>query len=107
MYDIDRLINYYEFPSLNAPYYHGDVMVDTIDALNELKVAESTISMIPEILAQLPEEDEMSEILEMLNQALKLNKAEMITQLKEVISMVEDKSFEFMQRSEHAAECAK
>ena len=106
-YDIDKLIEFYNFPLLQCPYYHGDVTRDTIDALEDARTNEANLSMLPEILAQLPEEDELCEIIDTLTDALDMKKEDMRDQIKKVIEMLEQKNYEFMQRAEHAMECAK
>lgn len=106
-YDIDKLIEFYNFPLLQCPYYHGDVTRDTIDALEDARTNEANLSMLPEILAQLPEEDELCEIIDMLTDALDMKKEDMRDQIKKVVEMLEQKNYEFMQRAEHAMECAK
>ena len=106
-YDIDKLIEFYNFPLLQHPYYYGDVMRDTIDALEDARTNEANTSMLPEILAQLPEEDELCEIIDTLTDALNMKKEDMRDQIKKVVKMLEYKQHEFMQRAEHAMECAK
>ena len=106
-YDIDKLIEFYNFPLLQCPYYHGDVTRDTIDALEDARTNEANLSMLPEILAQLPEEDELCEIINTLTDALDMKKEDMRDQIKKVVEMLEQKNYEFMQRAEHAMECAK
>lgn len=107
VYDIDKLIEFYNFPLLQCPYYHGDVTRDTIDALEDARTNEANLSMLPEILAQLPEEDELCEIIDTLTDALDMKKEDMRDQIKKVVEMLEQKNYEFMQRAEHAMECAK
>lgn len=106
-YDIDKLIEFYNFPLLQHPHYHGDVTRDTIDALEDARTNEANLSMLPEILAQLPEEDELCEIIDTLTDALSMKKDDMKEQIKKVIEMLEQKNYEFMQRAEHAVECTK
>lgn len=106
-YDIDKLIEFYNFPLLQCPYYHGDVTRDTIDALEDARTNETNLSMLPEILAQLPEEGELCEIIDTLTDALSMKKEDMRDQIKKVVEMLEQKNYEFMQRAEHAMECAK
>ena len=106
-YDIDKLIEFYNFPLLQCPYYHGDVTRDTIDALEDARTNEANLSMLPEILAQLPEEDELCEIIDTLTDALSMKKEDMRDQIKKVVEMLEQKNYEFMQRAEHAMEHAK
>lgn len=106
-YDIDKLIAFYDFPLLQSAHYHGDVTRDTIEALTDSRDNDLRAGNIPEILAQLPEEDELCEIIDTLIDALKMNKEDMKEQIKKVIEMLEQKNYEFMQRSEHAMECAK
>lgn len=106
-YDINKLIEFYNFPLLQCSYYHGDVTRDTIDALEDARTNEANLSMLPEILAQLPEEDELCEIIDTLTDALSMKKEDMKEQIKKVIEMLEQKNYEFMQRMEHAVECAK
>ena len=106
-YDIDKLIEFYNFPLLQHPYYYGDVTWDTIDALEDARTNEANLSMLPEILAQLPEEDELCEIIDTLTDALSMKKEDMRDQIKKVIEMLEQKNYEFMQRAEHAVECTK
>ena len=106
-YDIDKLIEFYNFPLLQCPYYHGDVTRDTIDALEDARTNEANLSMLPEILAQLPEEDELCEIIDTLTDALDMKKEDMRDQIKKVVEMLEQKNYEFMQRAEHAVECTK
>ena len=106
-YDIDKLIEFYNFPLLQHPYYHGDITRDTIDALEDARTNEANLSMLPEILAQLPEEDELCEIIDTLTDALDMKKEDMRDQIKKVVEMLEQKNYEFMQRAEHAMEHAK
>ena len=106
-YDIDKLIEFYNFPLLQHPHYHGDVTRDTIDALEDARTNEANQSMLPEILAQLPEEDELCEIIDTLTDALNMKKDDMREQIKKVIEMLECKQHELTQRAEYAVECTK
>lgn len=106
-YDIDNLIEFYNFPLLQHPYYHGDITRDTIDALEDARTNEANLSMLPEILAQLPEEDELCEIIDTLTDALNMKKEDMEEQIKKVVEMLEQKQHELTQRAEYAMECAK
>lgn len=106
-YDIDKLIEFYNFPLLQHPHYHGDVTRDTIDALEDARTNEANMSMLPEILAQLPEEDELCEIIDTLTDALNMKKDDMREQIKKVIEMLECKQHELTQRAEYAVECTK
>lgn len=106
-YDIDKLIEFYNFPLLQHPHYHGDVTRDTIDALEDARTNEANMSMLPEILAQLPEEDELCEIIDTLTDALNMKKDDMKEQIKKVVKMLEYKQHELTQRAEYAVECAK
>ena len=107
VYDIDKLIEFYNFPLLQHPYYHGGVTRDTIDALEDARTNEANLSMLPEILAQLPEEDELCEIIDTLTDALNMKKEDMRDQIKKVVEMLEQKNYELTQRAEHAVECTK
>lgn len=100
-------MNFITFRFYSAPHYHGDVTRDTIDALEDARTNEANLSMLPEILAQLPEEDELCEIIDTLTDALSMKKDDMKEQIRQVIEMLEQKNYEFMQRAEHAMECAK
>lgn len=106
-YDIDKLIAFYDFPLLQSAHYHGDVTRDTIEALADSRNNAGKLDMMSEILAQLPEEDELCEIIDTLTDALEMKKEDTKEQIKKVIEMLEQKNYEFMQRSEHAMECAK
>lgn len=106
-YNIDKLIEFYNFPLLQHPHYHGDVTRDTIDALEDARTNEANLSMLPEILAQLPEEDELCEIIDTLTDALRMKKEGMREQIKKVTEMLEYKQHELTQRAEHAVECTK
>lgn len=106
-YDIDKLIEFYNFPLLQHSHYHGDVTRDTIDALEDARTNEANQSMLPEILAQLPEEDELCEIIDTLTDALSMKKDDMKEQIEKVIEMLEYKQHELTQRAEHAVECTK
>ena len=100
-------MEFYKFPLLQHPYYHGDVTRDTIDAVEDARANEANLSILPEILAQLPEEDELCEIIDTFTSALSMKKEDMRDQIKKVVEMLEQKNYEFMQRAEHAMECAK
>lgn len=106
-YDIDKLIEFYNFPLLQHPYYYGDVTRDTIDALEDARTNKANMSMLPEILAQLPEEDELCEIIDTLTEALSMKKDDMKERIKKAIEMLEYKQQELTQRAEHAVECTK
>ena len=106
-YDLPRLIEYHTAPEIHGSYYYGDVGRDTLEALTDLSVHAATVDMLPEVLAQLPEEGELGSIIALLASSLKMNKPDMISCVKLVIEELENKSYEFMQRAEHARDIVK
>ena len=106
-YDLPRLIEYHTAPEIHGSYYYGDVRRDTLEALTDLSVHAATVDMLPEVLAQLPEEGELGSIIALLASSLKMNKPDMISRVKLVIEELENKSYEFMQRAEHARDIIK
>lgn len=106
-YDLEKLIEFHRYPVETCIYYHGDIQRDTIDALESLNQAEMKVSMIDEALAQLPEEDELAEILDSLTDALDMKKEDMIEQIKKTLLLIEQKQEEMNQRAEHAYDVTK
>lgn len=101
-YDLQRLIEYHTAPEIHGSYYYGDVGMDTLEALTDLSVHAATVDMLPEVLAQLPEEGELGSIIALLASSLKMNKPDMMSRVELVIEELENKSYEFTQRAEHA-----
>lgn len=103
---LTTLIDFHRYPLQCWPYHHGDVNADTIDALEELQNVRGIESKITddagEVLAQLPAEDELVEIIDTLTDALEMNKADMLEQVKRVLTMLEDKQMTMFNSAEHA-----
>ena len=105
-YDIHKLIEFYNFPLLQYPHYHGDVTRDTIDALEDARTKQ-ICQCCPKFLLSYRGEDELCEIIDTLTDALSMKKDDMKDQIKKVIEMLEYKQHELTQRAEHAVECTK
>ncbi|MDI5767625.1 hypothetical protein MJN71_20745 [Salmonella enterica subsp. enterica serovar Cerro] len=58
-------------------------------------------------MTKLPEEGELGSIIALLASSLKMNKPDMMLRVKLVIEELENKSYEFMQRAEHARDITK
>lgn len=82
-YDINSLLNYYKYP-MNNWQYVGDVMEQTVDALDDVSKLEDLECNNAELLSLLPCEDELDEELDMLTDALGMKKCDMIEQIKDV-----------------------
>jgi len=104
MYDIQQLINNYKY----GIKYVGELNYDTISALEDFENSDLLIESLQdksiEIYAQLPGEDELDEILDILSSALKLNKPEMVLAIKDAIKLLEVKTSQFFNSSEYANE---
>lgn len=46
MVDLNRLIEFYKYPVETVPYYHTDVVDDTVTALEELRELKTIIDML-------------------------------------------------------------
>ena len=87
--------------------YHGDFMRDAADQLEQTGETRSELEHITdsadEVLAQLPAEDELTEIIDSLRDALEeRTKAEIIEQIEKVLVMLEDKQLEMWCAAEYA-----
>lgn len=103
MTDLSKLIQFYENPVETAIYYHGDIINDTLDALRDLS-ARCDEGCNEEAMSQLPEEDELCEIIDTLTDALEMNKSDMTSQIRRVLVMLEDKQSELSGRADYARE---
>ena len=87
--------------------YQGDFMRDAADQLEQMGETraelEHIIDSADEVLAQLPAEDELVEIIDSLRDTLEeRTKAEIIEQIEKVITMLEDKQLEMGCAAEYA-----
>lgn len=87
--------------------YQGDFMRDAADQLEQMGETRAELEYITdsadEVLAQLPTEDELIEIIDSLMDALEeRTKAEIIEQIEKVLVMLEDKQREMGQAAEYA-----
>lgn len=99
---LSTLIDFHRYPMQCFKYHHGDMVLDTIDALEKLRSIEDTIDVSDEVLAQLPAEDELVEIIDTLKDALEMNKPEMIERIQEVLDMLEEKQSTMSHAAEYA-----
>lgn len=99
---LSTLIDFHRYPIQCWKYHHGDVVADTIAALEELRALEDKVDVSDEVLSQLPDEDELSDIIDTLKDTLEMNKAEMIECIHDVLKMLEQKQTEMMHRAEYA-----
>lgn len=108
--DINALIDFHRYPLETCRFYHGDVTRDTLQVLENVRDMgideEGLRDVMPEILAQLPAEDELCDIIDTLTDSLEMNKPEMIEQIKKVLLMLEDKQMQLFQQSDYAREIA-
>ena len=106
--DINALIDFHRYPLETCRFYHGDVTRDTLQVLENVRDMgtdeEGLRDVMPEILAQLPAEDELCDIIDTLADSLEMNKPEMIDQIKKVLLMLEDKQMQLFQQSDYARE---
>lgn len=83
--------------------YHGDFMRDAADQLEQMGETRAQLEHITdiadEVLAQLPAEDELVDIIDTLRDALEERTKE---QIEKVIAMLEDKQREMGCASEYA-----
>ncbi|MGL5727661.1 MAG: hypothetical protein ACRCYD_07385 [Plesiomonas sp.] len=100
---LSNLIRFYENPVETAIYYHGDIINDTLDALRRLN-DEDENDVRAEVMSQLPEEDELCDIIDNLTEALDMNKDDMIAQIRRVLVMLGGKQSELNSRAEYARE---
>lgn len=108
--DINALIEFHRYPFETCRFYHGDVTRDTVQVLENVRdmgVDEDGLrDVMPEILAQLPAEDELCDIIDNLTDSLEVNKPEMIERIKKVLFMLEDKQMQLFQQANYAREIA-
>lgn len=108
--DINALIDFHRYPLETCRFHHGDVTRDTLQVLENVRDMgideEGLRDVVPEILAQLPAEDELCDIIDTLTDSLEMNKPEMIDQIKKVLLMLEDKQMQLFQQSDYAREIA-
>jgi len=87
--------------------YQGDFMRDAADQLEQMGETRAELEHITdsadEVLAQLPAEDELVDIIDTLRDALEeRTKAEIIEQIEKVLVMLEDKQREMGCAAEYA-----
>ena len=87
--------------------YHGDFMRDAADQLEQMGETRAQLEHFTdsadEVLAQLPSEDELVEIIDSLQDALEgRTKAEIIERIEKVLVMLEDKQREMGCAAEYA-----
>ena len=87
--------------------YQGDFMRDAADQLEQMGETRAQVEHITdsadEVLAQLPAEDELVEIIDTLRDALEeRTKAAIIEQIEKVLTMLEDKQREMGCAAEYA-----
>lgn len=87
--------------------YHGDFMRDAADQLEQMGETraqlEHIIDSADEVLAQLPAEDELVDIIDTLRDTLEgRTKAEIIERIEKVLTMLEDKQREMGCAAEYA-----
>lgn len=87
--------------------YQGDFMRDAADQLEQMGETRAELEHITdsadEVLAQLPAEDELVEIIDTLRDALEERiAADMIEQIEKVLTMLEDKQREMGCAAEYA-----
>lgn len=87
--------------------YHGDFMRDAADQLEQMGETraqlEHIIDSADEVLAQLPAEDELVDIIDTLRDTLEdRTKAAIIEQIEKVLEMLEDKQREMVCAAEYA-----
>lgn len=108
--DINALIDFHRYPLETCRFYHGDVTRDTLQVLENVRDMgideEGLRDVMPEILAQLPAEDELCDIIDTLADSLEMNKPEMIEQIKKVLLMLEDKQMQLFHQADYAREIA-
>lgn len=92
--DLKRLIDCYRCPLTFVPLYQGDIARDTIEALQDLDALseDDGSDALMEVFGHLPEYDELEEIIESLEDALEMNKADMIHVIKGAIDVMTIKS---------------
>lgn len=104
MSTLSNLIRFYENPVETAIYYHGDIINDTLDALRRLNECDHDSWYHEEAISQLPEKDELCDIIDNLTEALDMNKDDMIAQIRRVLVMLGGKQSELNSRAEYARE---
>lgn len=87
--------------------YQGDFMRDAADQLEQMGETRAQVEHITdsadEVLAQLPSEDELVDIIDTLRDALEeRTKAEIIERIEKVLTMLEDKQREMGCAAEYA-----
>lgn len=92
---LQTLINAHRYGAPQAKYHYGDMALDTVAALEELQVLRAEKSGFDdvrgEVAAQLPEEDELSEIIDVLRDGLDMSKDGLLQRVHEVLDMLEVK----------------
>lgn len=108
--DINALIDFHRYPLETCRFYHGDVTRDTLQVLENVRDMgideEGLRDVMPDVLAQLPAEDELCDIIDTLADSLEMNKPEMIEQIKKVLLMLEDKQMQLFHQADYAREIA-
>lgn len=102
--NIDRLALCQAWETLKPTYYHGDMIRDTIDVITETIEDDSKLDLIDEAMSQLPNENELDEIRDFVDELLTMNKKEMVEGLKKLLVMIDDKQSELNGRTEYANE---
>lgn len=101
--DIPKLINFYRYPMDNYQYIHEDITLATIEALESIGDVEELEVNNSELFSLLPCEDELDEEIDILTDALDMNKDDMIENIKDVITRLKAKS-EGYERTREMAE---
>lgn len=101
--NIPKLINFYKYPMDNHQYIHDDITLATVEALESIGDVEELEVNNSELFSLLPCEDELDEEIDILTDALDMNKDDMIENIKDVITRLKAKS-EGYERTREMAE---
>lgn len=96
--DLQRLIDCYRVPITFVPLYQGDIAGDTIEALQDLDALQDADgSDVYEVFTHLPEKDDLDELIDVLEDALEVNKPEMIAGIKKALELIVAKRDKYAQ----------
>lgn len=91
--DILQMINCYRCPLPFMTMYQGDIVQDTIEALEDLETLVDNEGIdVGEVFDRLPEHDDLDEVIDVLESALEMDEPEMIAEIIKAIDLIVVKS---------------
>jgi hypothetical protein len=102
MVDVKRLIDCFKYPEMCAGNYHGDISYDTVTALLMVDGIDQLNDDKDELFALLPGGDELDDVVDILTDAVEMNKPEMIDAIKRCIDILNLKADAYVRTQEYA-----